>query len=170
MLHQQVPVLVLHVNLSTLARPREPHPEITWSGLEAETKAACDHSDIQLACSAWWVPWEMTQRTMDTKSCVARKVMLAVKNGITRSWYAQVTRVLLPCVPRIPRTPLKDKSSTQDSGTYLMLLMLGWLHYHSNRPGRSCLRNVYVPGALIPLWHHNQVCPDWSDHITIVST
>jgi hypothetical protein len=48
--------------------------------------------------------------------------------------------------------------------------LLRWLRYHSNRPGRSCLRNVYVPGALIPLWHHNQVCPDWSDHVSTAST
>jgi hypothetical protein len=170
MLDQQVPVLGLHVTLSSLARPREPHPEITGSGLEAETKAACDHSDIQAACSASWVPCEMTQRTMDTKTCVARKVRLAVKNGISRSWCAQVSRVLLPCVPRLPRTQLKEKSSTQDSGTYLQLLRLGWLHYHSNRPGRSCLNNVYVPDALIQLWHHNQVCPDWSDHVSTAST
>jgi hypothetical protein len=38
---QQVPVLCLHVIISSLASPLEPHPEITWSGLEAETKAAC---------------------------------------------------------------------------------------------------------------------------------
>jgi hypothetical protein len=63
---------------------------------------------------------------MDTKSCVARKVMLAVTNGITRSWCAQVTRVLPPRMPRIPRTQFKEKSSTQDSGTYLQLLH-AWL-------------------------------------------
>jgi hypothetical protein len=38
---QQVPVLCLHVNFSSLANPLEPHPEITWAGTEAETKAAC---------------------------------------------------------------------------------------------------------------------------------
>jgi hypothetical protein len=38
---EQVPVLCLHVTFSSLASPLEPHPEITWSGLEAETRAAC---------------------------------------------------------------------------------------------------------------------------------
>jgi hypothetical protein len=41
MLDQQVPVLCLHVNFSSLASPLEPQPEITWSGTEAETKSAC---------------------------------------------------------------------------------------------------------------------------------
>ena len=53
MLDQQVPVLGLQVTFSSIASPLEPHPEITWSGLEAENKAACEHSDIQVASSAW---------------------------------------------------------------------------------------------------------------------
>jgi hypothetical protein len=53
MLDQQVPVLDLHVAFSSLASPLEPHREITWSGLEAETKASCDHRDNQEAYSAW---------------------------------------------------------------------------------------------------------------------
>ena len=53
MLVQQVPVLGLHVTFSSLAIPLEPQPENTWSGLEAETEAAYDHSDIQAADSAW---------------------------------------------------------------------------------------------------------------------
>ena len=70
MLDQQVPVLGLHVTFSSLASSLEPLPEITWSGLEAETKAACDHSIMHAAYPAWRVPGQMTQRTMDTKSCV----------------------------------------------------------------------------------------------------
>jgi hypothetical protein len=38
---QQVPVPCLRVTFSSLASPLEPHPDIMWSGLEAETKAAC---------------------------------------------------------------------------------------------------------------------------------
>jgi hypothetical protein len=72
MLDQQVPVLGLHVTFSSLARALGSHPEITWSGLEAETNAACDHSDIQAAYSAWWDNCETTHTSMDTESCVAR--------------------------------------------------------------------------------------------------
>jgi hypothetical protein len=52
MLDQQVPVLGLHVTFSSLASPLEPLTEITWSGLEAETKAAWDHSNMQAAYPA----------------------------------------------------------------------------------------------------------------------
>jgi hypothetical protein len=56
MLDQQVPVLGLHVTFSSLDSPLEPHPEITWSGLAAETKASWEHNDIQAAYYAWGVP------------------------------------------------------------------------------------------------------------------
>jgi hypothetical protein len=124
MLDQQVPVLGLHVTFSSLASPLEPLTEITWSGLEAETKAAWDHSNMQAAYPARWLPGEMTKRTMDSKSCAARKLMLAEKNGTTRSWCAHVTHVLLPRVPRTPRTQVKEKASTQDRGTYFQLSCL----------------------------------------------
>jgi hypothetical protein len=69
---------------------------------------------------------QITQRPVDTKSSVAWELRLAVKNGTTQPWCAQVTRVPRPSVPRIPRTQLKEKSSTQGRATYLQFLP-AWL-------------------------------------------
>jgi hypothetical protein len=39
---------------------------------------------------------------------------------------------------------------------------IDWLGCHSNRPGRSYLWTLPIPGDVGPLWHHKWVFSDWS--------
>jgi hypothetical protein len=88
-------------------------------------------------------------------------ICLAVKNGFPQ--YEGSTHQCAPGMPAppSPRPHFTEKSSSQDSSTFLELLSLLWLSYHSNRPCRGCLRPFQVQGAGSPLWHHNHVFPDW---------
>jgi hypothetical protein len=56
---QQVPVLCLHVTISSLPSPVEPHPEIMWSGLETKSNAACtpeQHPEVMEHHTALFIP------------------------------------------------------------------------------------------------------------------
>jgi hypothetical protein len=35
-------------------------------------------------------------------------------------------------------------------------VLQGSMRGHSNRPGRSCLRTLQLPGTVTPLWHHSK--------------
>jgi hypothetical protein len=123
-----------------LASPLGPHPMSRWSDETLKSRQLWYHSEIHgvLFCKVKSSPrWHTGLWTLKTG-----------RHG----WFGQQWRIDSPnlifsghlCAPVLPAPHypgphFTEKSSSQDKGTILQLLSLGWLSWYSNRPGRSCL-------------------------------
>jgi hypothetical protein len=70
-----------------------------------------------------------------------------------------------PCL-RFPQDTLNWENFHTKQGHVPTASSIDWLGCHVNRPGRSSLWTLPVPGEFCPLWHHNQVFSDWSDCVS----